>query len=114
MKTIILDTNFLVYCVKYRIDFFSEIERICDFQFKLCVLDKSIEELERLKPKELNLIKKFIETLEILKSKEYLVDDELTRLSEENCIVATQDKELKDRLKNQIIVIRKKKYLELK
>ena len=114
MKTIILDTNFLIYCVKYKIDFFSEIERISDFHYKLCVLDKSIEELGRVKPKGLNLIMQFITKLEILKSKEELVDDELTRLSEENCIVATQDKGLKDRLKNQVIVIRKKKFLELK
>ena len=48
MKTIILDTNFLIYCVKYKIDFFSEIDRICNFNYKLSVLSSTIDELNSL------------------------------------------------------------------
>ena len=49
MKTIILDTNFLIYCAEYKIDFVSEIDRICSFPYKLAVLDNTIDELEKLK-----------------------------------------------------------------
>ncbi len=114
MKTIILDTNFLIYCAKFKIDFLSEIDRICSFQYKIAVLDRSIEELEKLKPKELKLIKKYLEKIEIIKSRENYVDKELARLSKEGCIVATQDKNLKKQLKKAFIIIRKKSYLELK
>lgn len=114
MKTIILDTNFLVYCAKYKIDLFSEMTRICNFQYKLVVLNKTIEELEKIKPKELNLIKKFIEKFSILKSKENYVDKELIRLSKEDFIIATQDSELKKQLKHPIIIIRQKKYFMIK
>lgn len=114
MKTIVLDTNFLIYCTKFRIDFFSEIERICTFQYKLAVLDKTIEELEKVKPKELKLIKKYLEKIEVIKSKEDYVDTELASLSKEDYIIATQDLNLKKRLKGRIIIIRQEKYLELK
>ncbi len=113
-KLIILDTNFLIYCVKYKIDFFSEIDRLCDFNYSLAVLDRSIEELEFLKPKGLNLIKVFLKKIKILESSIHSVDDELARLSKEGNIIATQDKGLKDKLKCPVIVIRQKKYLELK
>ncbi len=113
MRTIILDTNFLIYCSRFNIDLFSEIARICNFSYKLAVLDRIVEELEKLKPKELNLIKKYLEKIEIIKSKENYVDKELIFLSKD-CIIATQDKELKKQLKGACIIIRQKKYLELK
>lgn len=114
MKTIILDTNFLVYCAKFKIDLFSEINRICNFPYKLAVLNKTIEELEKINPKELKLIKKFIEKFTVLKSKENYVDKELIRLSKEGFIIATQDLELKKQLNTPIIIIRQKKYLDIK
>ncbi|MBS3151931.1 ribonuclease VapC [Candidatus Woesearchaeota archaeon] len=114
MKKIILDTNFLIYCAKFRIDFFSEIDRVCLFPYKICVLSRTIEELEKVKPKELSLIKKYLEKIEKIQSKEKQVDKELIELSKEGCIVATQDLELKKKLTSQVIVIRQKKYLELR
>ncbi len=113
MKTIILDTNFLMYCTNYKIDLFSEIERICNFNYKLAVLSSTINELEKIKPNNLNLIKKFIEKFEIIKVNGY-VDKELIKLSNSDTMIATQDRELKRKLKGPIIVIRQKKYLELK
>ena len=111
MKIIILDTNFLIYCAKYKIDFFSEIDRLCNFPYKIAVLDKTIEELEKLKPQKFALIKKYIERLIILKSKENYVDKALISLSKEGFIIATQDLELKKKLQSQVMVIRQKKYL---
>ncbi len=114
MKIIILDTNFLIYCAKYKIDFFSEIERICHFQYKLTFLDKTIEELEKVKPKELKLIKKYLEKIDKIKAAKEKVDESLIDLSKEGYIIATQDKELKKQLRGSIIIIRKKQYLEIK
>lgn len=113
-KIIFLDTNFLWYIVDYKIDVFAELERICYFPYKIQILSGTIEELEKLKPKNYGIIKLLLKKIEIKKSEIKKVDDELTKLSEEGAIIATQDKELKDRLKGEVIVIRQKKYLELK
>ena len=45
MKKIILDTNFLLIPAQFNVDIFSEIERICDFQYQLCIVDKTLSEL---------------------------------------------------------------------
>jgi len=115
-KKVLLDTNFLVECVRFRIDLFSEIDRLLP-SFKLFILDRSLEELNYIKIKDRNLIDLFIKKFEIVKTKdfssEYSVDDILTELSKDY-IVATQDKELKKRLKGNKIIIRQKRYLELK
>ena len=113
MRKIVLDTNFLIYCAKFKIDFFSELERICNFPYKIAVLDKTLEELEKVKPKELKLIKKYLEKINIIKSKENYVDKELINLKDD-CIIATQDLKLKKQLKGPVIIIRQRKYLELK
>ena len=99
MKAIVLDTNFLVYCVKFRIDLFSEIQRICNFKYKICILDSTIKELEK---------------IEVINAKKENVDEELIDLSKKDCIIATQDLALKKQLKEAVIIIRQKRYLELK
>ena len=35
MKKIILDTNFLITAIKFKVDIFTEINRICDFNYKI-------------------------------------------------------------------------------
>ena len=112
MKKIILDTNFLIYCIQFKIDIVSEIDRVCFFPYKLAIIDKTLNELEKVKPKELNLIKIFVEKLEIIRTEETKVDLALINLSKE-CIVATQDKELKRSLRGPVLVIRQKKYFQL-
>ncbi len=114
MIRIIFDTNSLIYSLKYRIDLFSEIERICQFQYTLGVLDTTLKELERLQPKGLALIKKYCEKMQVIKAEESYVDDELARLSKLGNIIVTQDQGLKKKLKGPLITIRQKKYLELK
>ena len=49
---ILLDTNFLLIPGQFKVDIFSEIERICTFNFELCVLDVTIEELENIARKQ--------------------------------------------------------------
>ena len=113
MYKIILDTDFLLTSLKFKVDLISEIERILDFKYKIFVIDKTLDELKnkKLEKLALELIKRFniIET-----KKDKIVDDLILELKDDNIIVATQDKELKKKLKREkipIITIRQKKYL---
>src|SRR3989344_3608479 len=117
MYTIVLDTNFLITALKFKIDLFEEIEKICIFDYNLSVLDKTLSELKG-KPNE-KLVKELLtkKKVNIIKTstKDY-VDDILAKL-DKNFIIATQDIDLKRRLETKkmpIIFIRQKKYLELK
>ena len=126
MKKIILDTNFLLIPGIFCVDIFSEIKRVCDFKYELCVIDRTINELEHIvisskgKYKKaaslsLELIKK--NRVKIIKTEKNMsVDDSIVLLSNKNCIVATQDKDLKRRLKKvriPIITMRQKRYVIL-
>lgn len=127
MKKIILDTNFLLIPVQFKVDIFSELHRICDFKYQLCIVDKTIDELNKiiqskakLKDKTaakiaLQLIKK--EGIKIIETNELNADDAIVSLAEkESIVVATQDKILRNRIKktkSKIIILRQKQYLEM-
>jgi len=131
MKNIIIDTNFLVSAIRFKIDIFSELQRICDFKYIICVVDGTIDELEKLaetgKPKDkiaarisLELIKKKMVKITKISSKNKRVKNVdlliLNLIKEGDFIVATQDKELKREIRKKgvpIIVLRQKGYLEL-
>jgi len=131
MKKIILDTNFLVSSVRFKVDIFSEMKRICSFNYQICVLDKIIDELKKLaetgKPKDRAAAKISIELIKkkkikiiknIAKNKRVKNVDLLilNLIKKGNFIVATQDKELKREIRKKgvpIIVLRQKKYLKL-
>ncbi len=109
---IILDTNFFLS----NLDIFSEIQRIINEPYELYIIDKTLEELKHKKGEKLakELIqKKNIKILETEKNKN--VDNLLLDLADkERFIVATQDKELKQKLKQKnikIITIRQKTHL---
>ena len=123
MKKIILDTNFLLIPFQFKVDIFPEIKRICDFKYSIYILDKTIDELNKIieeqkgKNKQsaklaLKLIK--VKKIKKIKTQEGKVDD---LLLEQDAIIATQDINLIKRLKNKkkkIIQLRQKKYLMLK
>ena len=125
MKIIILDTNFIIYLLKYKIQLFKEIERILYENYQIYVLDKTLEELKNLeeKGKKQNklLTKLSLKFLKInenkiltIKTKENKqVDDLIKDIINKDTIIATQDKKLKKVLKCSIIIIRQKKYLKL-
>ncbi|MBI5389568.1 hypothetical protein HZB01_04275 [Candidatus Woesearchaeota archaeon] len=99
--TIILDTNFLLIPVQFRVDIFAEIERIFDIPYQLCILEKTITELEGImatqkgKDKEaaklaLQLIKaKHLNILPSVSPKS--VDANLLELGKTGACIATQD-----------------------
>jgi len=121
MKDIFLDTNFLISAVKYKIDIKSELDRICDFLYRIVVLKGVLLELKSLEknPKtktDAKLAQKIALTFHIFDSPiNKKVDDILINLSNlQGAIIATNDKELKQKLKGPKIVIRNKKYFEFK
>ena len=119
MKSIILDTNFVIEILKNKIDLKGELSKICNFPFKILVLDRIKDELDNIiekqggKNKELaKLALSYIKNLDIIETKEDNVDKILIELSKDS-IIATQDKQLKSRLRKPFIVLKQKKILEL-
>ena len=127
MKIILLDTNFLLIPYQFKVDIFTEFDRVCNFNYKLFVLDKSIEELKKIVEEQkgknkdaakiaLKLIS--IKNIGIIKTKSDKKTDDiiLDTAPKDDFIVATQDKDLKRRLITQsiiIIVLRQKKKLAI-
>lgn len=126
MKHIIIDTNFLLIPAQFRVDIFSEIERIMAVSYDLYIVDKTIDELEKIKVTASGrdkaaavLALKLLESKKVshLKTEKNLNTDELiVELAKQpDFIVATQDVALKRILKQngvQMIVLRQKKYLK--
>lgn len=112
MKRILLDTNFLVDMVRFRVDL-NEIENILEEPYELSTLDLVIDELKKIKSKDakvaLELIK--LKGIKVLKSKKTDVDDAIVALADKSTIVATNDIELRKRLKTKTIYLRARKYL---
>ena len=111
MKQIILDTNFILHSINYRIDIKEELQRICNFQFETFVLDNTIKELKILKKPLAIQIANSFQIIETNEDKD--VDSQLIEYSKDGYIIATQDIELKKQLNKPIIVIRQRKYFEI-
>ncbi|MFC1801603.1 PIN domain-containing protein [Nanoarchaeota archaeon] len=123
MKKIILDTNFLLIPAQFRVDIFTEIQRVADFKYQLCILDKTLIELKKIHQEQRGKYKAAVKlALDLIKKKkpkvikttsEKYVDDLLVEQSKKGAVIATQDIGLKRRLKKPIITLRQKKRLVL-
>ena len=127
MKKILLDTNFLLIPYRFKVDIFTQIDKISTFKYGLFVLDKTVEELKNIIEKQrgkdrdaakiaLKLIE--LKNIGIIKTNgDGKTDDAILNMaSKEGFVVATQDKDLKRRLINHgvsIIVLKQKKILAL-
>ena len=126
MKKIILDTNFLLIPYQFKVDIFSEIKRVCDFKYRLFIVDQTIDELKKLAETQKGkdklaavlamamLEQKKVGQIKTKKDKD--VDNLILDESDENTIVATQDRILKSRLKKKgagLIVLKNKTHLAL-
>ncbi len=126
MKKIILDTNFLLIPIQFKVDIFSEIDRICLFNYKLYIVDKTIGELEKIIEEQkgkhkfaakiaLQLVEK--KKVSKIKTGEGKVDDLIVDLLDKDTILATQDALLRQRAVekgSRVIMLRSKRYLVLK
>jgi rRNA-processing protein FCF1 len=122
MKYAVLDTNFILSCLRKKIDFFSEIELK---GIKILIPEEVIHELNNLAEKGgktvqneakialLHLKKNSFEKIS-LKTKN--VDNGIVKIAQENkeYIVGTLDKEIKNKIKNPQFIIRGEKNLEIR
>ncbi len=117
MKRIILDTNALLAIAEWRIDIFTELQKSCDFNYSLVVLQGTIDELEKVKQEQrlrykqaAKLALSLIEMKKIaIISEEGHVDDILVQHSFKGDYILTQDIALKKRLQKPYLTIRKEK-----
>jgi len=124
MRKILLDTNFLLIPSQFNVDIFTEIDRIMHENYGLFVLDKTIDELEKIISNKKQSLKHRhaaklgmqllrAKKVHVIETKEDLSVDDLIA-KQEGYIIATQDIELKRRLKDKkIITLRAKKKLIL-
>ncbi len=124
-KRIVLDTNFLLIPAQFNVDIFTEVQRICDFPYELHIIETTLKELENIMEKSegkakqaaklaLGLVK--AKDINIMSSDVAYVDKAILDIVDENTIVATMDRELREKLKNKgvrLITLRQKKYLTL-
>jgi rRNA-processing protein FCF1 len=126
MEQALLDTNFILTCVKQKIDFFEDLDnRIIEVLIPTQVI-KELESVAESK-KKLRFREDARLALRILKNSKFKevdfeskkhVDKLIVKHAKENpkLIIATLDREIKDKLKklNPILVIREKKRLEIR
>lgn len=127
MKKIIIDTNFLLMPYQLKVDIYSEINRIMMESYKLCIIDKTIDELKKIIDEQkgkhrraamLGLMMINQKSITRLKAKKSKVDDSIIAEAKKSkdYIVATQDAELKWKLKKNgtsLIILKSKNHLEL-
>jgi len=114
MKKVILDTSFIISCVKQKIDFFEEISLM---GMKILIPKEVIEEIEKLNNSDSKLSLKILgkDRFEKISIGKGHVDNRIVKFARENegIIVATLDKEIKKRVKNNKLIIRGRKKLEV-
>jgi len=127
MKRIILDTNFLMVPGQFKVDIFSEIDRLMHEPYELCIIDSTIDELEKIRKtasgKDKLAASLALKLLAVkkprhLKTEKNLNTDKMIveHAKSPDFIVATQDAALKRILKlnnTHTIVLRQKSHLAL-
>lgn len=121
MKKAIIDTNFILTCVKQKIDFFEWFELN---GISIIIPTEVINELKMLRGRKKNLLalesKIALKLLKVHKFKEIdfednRADNAIVKFAKKNpnIIVATLDKEMKYKIKNKKVTIRQGKMLEI-
>jgi uncharacterized protein len=124
---IIFDTNFLFVPIKFHIDVVSESENLLDQRIDPLLISPVLDELQRMiarssvkMAKEAGVALEYAKRLrfvEVDSKHDEKTDDVILRISEEwQCIVATNDSELKKRLRDikvPVIYLRERSRLEL-
>jgi uncharacterized protein len=127
MVRIVLDTNFLMIPIQFKVDVFTEIKRLMTEPYELCVYQGTIDELLVLSKNNGKIAMNAKATLKLIKQKnlkslpnsinetyaDSLILDGVTNKD----IVCTQDQALKRLLKNKhkgirLITLKSKKYLD--
>ncbi len=124
MIKIILDTNFLMIPFKFKVDIFSEISRLCNFNYGLHVYQSSLGELRKVIAEQKGIDKKSaqfalkliaLKNIRIIESEDKDVDSLILENLEKDSIIATLDIALKKKLLDlnaPVIILRSRKYLQ--
>ena len=116
MKQVLLDTSFIITCIKQKIDFFND---IVFMSFEILIPQQVIEELKRLSKSNSNakIALKLLEKNRFKKINLQLknVDRGIIKYAEKHqeLIIATLDREIKKEIQNQKLVIRGKTRIEM-
>lgn len=122
MKQVIIDTNFIMACIRQKIDFFEDLKFM---GLEVVVPDRVLEELQRLKEKhdrretrrEAEFALRLLEKNEFKKIalRQKFADRAIIFYAKNNpkVIIATLDRGIKDRIRNPKVVIRDRKKLEV-
>lgn len=126
IRKVIFDTNFLFVPLQFKIDIFGEIESLIG-RFEPIVLSITLEELKKLLIKRSEKIRRqALLALELTKKCRIMevdlkpcekIDEVILRVAKENnCIVATNDRQLRKKLRKSnvpTIFVRQKSYLQI-
>ena len=116
MKQAILDTSFILSCIRNKIDFFEELYLM---GISVIIPKEVIREIEKFKDKKSEaqtalkiLEKNKFKKIELGKGH---VDKKIINYPKENpdVLVATLDREIQDKISNRKIIIREKKRLDV-
>ncbi|UCD96253.1 MAG: hypothetical protein JSV35_07095 [Candidatus Bathyarchaeota archaeon] len=126
VRQVLLDSSFLFIPSNFQIDIFRELTRLLKGSFELIVLSATVRELQKLTRskstklrKQAGIALKFAERCRVhdaSEEKQEAHDDVIVRIAQTiGCIVATNDKTLKKRLRNlkvPVIYLRQKTKLD--
>lgn len=122
MKHVLLDSNFIISCLRQKLDFFEQIPLL---GFEILIPKQVIKEIEKLSKtkssavlrEESDLCLKLLSRSKftLVKLKYNQVDKGIIGFANENedVIIATLDKELKNKIRNRKMIIRNRKKLEI-
>lgn len=124
---VILDSNFLMIPTKFRVDVFEELEKTLNQRVEAIVPSPIYDELKRISatrsPKQARQAREALKLAEKLRIFEVQtrpresIDDTILRLASEwNCPVATNDAELRKKLKEKsipVVYLRQRSHLEM-
>ncbi|MDO8661441.1 MAG: hypothetical protein Q7K43_06125 [Candidatus Woesearchaeota archaeon] len=124
IKKVFLDADFLVFCSQNKIDYASELRRLLNVNFKMCILDKTLDELEVVASKSaknstaVRLAKTILtkQKIELIATDKRTNTDGLILIRKEVHAVCTQDKKFKSLLKARnifVLTARKAKYIAM-
>ncbi|MBI2654479.1 DUF188 domain-containing protein [Candidatus Woesearchaeota archaeon] len=125
MKKIVIDTNFLLIPFKFRVDIFSEFDRICSFNYRLYVFEQSLNELKNIVEKQRGMDKRAaqfalkligLKNIQVIKTEQKNVDELIIENLAKDTVIATLDINLKKQVLEKgasAIILRKKKYLQI-
>lgn len=124
---IFIDTNFFFIPFRFKVDIFAEFDRILDTSYEPILLSSVLEELKNIhekaegkKKREASAVMELAKRCKMIKSSligRESVDDLILRVAKEyNAVVATNDKALRHRLKQEgvrVLYLRAKSHLEI-